>query len=126
MSEGDEGPDSTETETAQGSLSSIIDDLFRDDVIQVTAGLSPRERDVLRLRLGLNDGRKRTLAEVSTLLGVTSKRVRAIEASAVRKLTHSGSQPKTPRSRRTPLRDGSNRNDRPSLKIVHPEDPPET
>ena len=48
--------------------------------------LSPRERDVLRLRFGMDDGRQRTLEEVGQLFGVTRERIRQIEAKALRKL----------------------------------------
>jgi RNA polymerase primary sigma factor len=52
--------------------------------------LSDREREVLRLRYGLVDGRPRTLEEVGDEVGVTRERVRQIEARAIRKLRHPG------------------------------------
>ena len=48
--------------------------------------LTPRERRVLQLRFGLNDGRERTLEEVGKRFGVTRERIRQIEAKAMRKL----------------------------------------
>jgi RNA polymerase primary sigma factor len=54
-----------------------------DDAMQV---LSPRERQVLRLRYGLQGGREHTLGEIADQLGVTSERVRQIESAALSKL----------------------------------------
>jgi RNA polymerase primary sigma factor len=54
-----------------------------DDAMQV---LSPRERQVLRLRFGLSGGREHTLGEIADQLGVTSERVRQIEAAALSKM----------------------------------------
>lgn len=68
--------------------SSITQELLRQDIIAVMASLSARERDVLRLRFGLDDGRQRTLEEVGQLFGVTRERIRQIEAKALRKLRH--------------------------------------
>jgi RNA polymerase primary sigma factor len=50
--------------------------------------LHPRERQVLRLRFGLDRGYERTLAEVGEALGVTRERIRQIEAEGLRKLRH--------------------------------------
>ncbi len=50
--------------------------------------LNPRERRVLQLRFGLEDGRSRTLEEVGREFGVTRERIRQIEAKALRKLRH--------------------------------------
>jgi RNA polymerase primary sigma factor len=54
-----------------------------EDAMQV---LSPRERQVLRLRYGLAGGRDHTLSEIADQLGVTSERVRQIESAALSKM----------------------------------------
>ena len=60
---------------------------LRDDMKVLLCGLlSLRERDVQRLRYGLDDGRTRTLEEVGQLMAVTRERVRQIEAMTMRKL----------------------------------------
>ena len=52
------------------------------------ASLTSRERRVLQLRFGLEDGRSRTLEEVGREFNVTRERIRQIEAKALRKLRH--------------------------------------
>ena len=54
-----------------------------EDAMQV---LAPRERQVLRLRYGLEDGREHTLGEIADVLRVSSERVRQIESGALSKL----------------------------------------
>lgn len=54
--------------------------------------LTLRERDVVRLRFGLDDGRSRTLEEVGAALNVTRERVRQIELRAMKKLRHIGQE----------------------------------
>lgn len=50
--------------------------------------LPPRERDILKLRFGLDDNHPRTLEEIGLKYGVTRERIRQIEAKALRKLRH--------------------------------------
>lgn len=66
--------------------SSATDELLRKDIEHVLGSLLPREREVIRLRYGLDDGRERTLEEVGQLFGITRERVRQIEFKAMRKL----------------------------------------
>jgi RNA polymerase primary sigma factor len=63
-------------------------ELLREQVDNVLDSLSERERDVLRMRFGLIDGRNRTLEEVGKAFNVTRERIRQIEAKALRKLRH--------------------------------------
>ena len=60
--------------------------LLKEDLENVLNTLNPRERDVLRLRYGLDDGRVKTLEEIGTVFSVTRERIRQIEAKALRKL----------------------------------------
>jgi RNA polymerase primary sigma factor len=62
--------------------------MLREQVEAVLNSLSDRERKVLRLRFGLEDGRTRTLEEVGREFNVTRERIRQIEAKALRKLRH--------------------------------------
>jgi RNA polymerase primary sigma factor len=62
--------------------------LLREDLETVLNTLSARERDVLRLRYGLDDGRMKTLEEIGQAFNVTRERIRQIEAKALRKLRH--------------------------------------
>ncbi len=62
--------------------------LLREDLESVLGTLSPRERDVLRLRYGLDDGRMKTLEEIGQIFNVTRERICQIEAKALRKLRH--------------------------------------
>jgi RNA polymerase primary sigma factor len=66
----------------------VAKSLLREDLEGVLDTLSPRERDVLRLRYGLDDGRMKTLEEIGQIFNVTRERIRQIEAKALRKLRH--------------------------------------
>lgn len=63
-------------------------ELLKDQLDEVLDSLSPREKRVLQLRFGLDDGKQRTLEEVGKEFGVTRERIRQIEAKAIRKLKH--------------------------------------
>lgn len=80
--------DFIEDKEADAPVKTVASELLREDLADVLCTLSPRERDVLRLRFGMDDGRQRTLEEVGQLFGVTRERIRQIEAKALRKLRH--------------------------------------
>jgi len=65
---------------------------LRQSIGAALAGLTYREREIIRLRFGLADGYAYTLEEVGTIFSVTRERVRQIEAKAVEKLRHPGLQ----------------------------------
>ncbi len=62
--------------------------MLKEQIGDVLVTLSDRERQVLLLRFGLQDGSPRTLEEVGQMFNVTRERVRQIEAKALRKLRH--------------------------------------
>jgi RNA polymerase primary sigma factor len=62
--------------------------MLKEQLIEVLDTLTDRERKVLILRFGLEDGRARTLEEVGKRFDVTRERIRQIEAKALRKLRH--------------------------------------
>lgn len=62
--------------------------LMREQLSEVLNTLNERERRVLSLRFGLEDGKARTLEEVGREFNVTRERIRQIESKALRKLRH--------------------------------------
>lgn len=63
-------------------------ELLKAQLNKVLSELTDRERRVIMLRFGLEDGRARTLEEVGKEFNVTRERIRQIEAKALRKLRH--------------------------------------
>ena len=62
--------------------------LLKEQLNEVLNTLNERERDVLRFRFCLVDGKARTLEEVGSQFNVTRERIRQIEAKALRKIRH--------------------------------------
>nr|WP_245694589.1 RNA polymerase sigma factor [Streptomyces abyssalis] len=60
--------------------------LLREHLEAVLSTLGERERKVVQLRYGLDDGRPRTLEEIGALFGVTRERIRQIESKTLSKL----------------------------------------
>ncbi len=62
--------------------------LLKEEMRKALNTLTDRERRVIELRYGLEDGKPKTLEEVGQEFGVTRERIRQIEAKAIRKLMH--------------------------------------
>jgi RNA polymerase primary sigma factor len=80
--------DLIEDKTAENPSEVTSFNLLKSKLGEVLRGLSERERRILELRYGLNDGFPRTLEEVGHQYEVTRERIRQIEAKALRKLRH--------------------------------------
>ena len=80
--------DFIEDREAQAPADAAADVLLREQLTEVLGTLTDREKQVLMLRFGLQDGKARTLEEVGKNFKVTRERIRQIEAKALRKLRH--------------------------------------
>jgi len=80
--------DFIEDRAALAPAEAAANQLLKEQVAAVLNSLTGRERRVLQLRFGLEDGRARTLEEVGRDFNVTRERIRQIEAKALRKLRH--------------------------------------
>jgi RNA polymerase sigma factor RpoD-like protein len=78
--------DLIEDETIVTPIEAATHKLMKKQIDEVLAKLTPRERDIIRLRFGLDDGRYRTLEEVGHVFNITRERIRQIEAKVLRKL----------------------------------------
>ncbi|MBE2240220.1 MAG: RNA polymerase sigma factor RpoD [Caldilineaceae bacterium] len=80
--------DFIEDDSLPGPADSASRRLLKEQMGEILDGLSDRERRVLIMRFGLEDGVTRTLEDVGKEFNVTRERVRQIEAKALRKLRH--------------------------------------
>ncbi|OHA15635.1 MAG: RNA polymerase sigma factor RpoD [Candidatus Tagabacteria bacterium RIFCSPLOWO2_01_FULL_42_9] len=90
---GDEDEDSTlgefiEDEKILSPVQQTAQRLLVDQVKEILVDLTPRERKILEMRFGLNDGITRTLEEVGREFAVTRERIRQIEAKVLEKIRH--------------------------------------
>ena len=80
--------DFIEDDNASSPTDDVMRSSLKEDLLDVLNTLSWREREVLKLRFGLEDGQERTLEQVGQCFGVTRERIRQLEAKALRKLRH--------------------------------------
>ncbi|KAK1262661.1 RNA polymerase sigma factor sigB [Acorus gramineus] len=71
---------------AETAESLLIKQFMKQDLNKVLDTLNPREKQVIRWRFGLEDGRMKTLQEIGEKMGVSRERIRQIESCAFRKL----------------------------------------
>jgi len=80
--------DFIEDESMPHPLEIASQELLKSQICDALNKLAERERKIIVLRFGLEDGRFRTLEEVGREFGITRERIRQIEAKALRKLRH--------------------------------------
>ena len=80
--------DFIEDDTALSPADSATFSMLKEELSNALESLTERERQVVKLRFGLEDRRARTLEEVGKEFNVTRERIRQIEAKALRKLRH--------------------------------------
>jgi RNA polymerase primary sigma factor len=89
---GDEGDthlgDFIEDKKAVSPANATVYSMLKEEICSVLSTLTDRERNILILRFGLEDGSPKTLEEVGSTFKVTRERIRQIEAKALRKLRH--------------------------------------
>ncbi len=78
-------------ETGANDTDSITDKSLLDQALEeALSTLTPREREIIRLKFGLDDGRIRTLEEIGKLFNISRERVRQIEHKSIEKLRQPG------------------------------------
>ncbi len=80
--------DFIEDKEAKSPASEAVYSMLGSQIEDVLYTLSTREKEVIKLRFGLDDGYQHTLEEVGSVFNVTRERVRQIEAKALKKLRH--------------------------------------
>ncbi|MFP4473373.1 MAG: RNA polymerase sigma factor RpoD [Candidatus Omnitrophota bacterium] len=89
---GDEGDtnfgDFIEDKRAVSPANATLHSMLKEEIEDVLESLDDRERKILELRFGIQDGTSRTLEEVGMEFNVTRERVRQIESKALKKLRH--------------------------------------
>jgi RNA polymerase primary sigma factor len=80
--------DFIEDEQSESPVATVTNELLREDLERVLSTLTEREKEVIKLRYGFDNGHPRTLEDVGQRFGVTRERIRQIEAKALRKLRH--------------------------------------
>lgn len=89
---GDEGDthfgDFIQDKKAVSPANATVRAMLKDELAGALATLTEREKKILVMRFGINDGCQRTLEEVGNVFRVTRERVRQIEAKALKKLRH--------------------------------------
>jgi RNA polymerase primary sigma factor len=80
--------DFLEDKTAESPNDSLISQDLTNQVDRALATLSPKEKEILRLRFGIGEEGEHTLEEVGKRFSVTRERIRQIETKALRKLRH--------------------------------------
>ncbi|HXC98190.1 MAG TPA: sigma-70 family RNA polymerase sigma factor [Verrucomicrobiae bacterium] len=80
--------DAIEDHTIQNPLEAATSSQLKDELVEMVANLTERQRTVLELRFGLIDGQTRTLEEIGQQLKITRERVRQIEVSALKRMRH--------------------------------------
>jgi len=89
---GDEGDtsfgDFIEDKKAVSPANATVFSMLKEELEQAMESLTDREKSILTLRFGLEDGSPKTLEEVGSIFKVTRERIRQIEAKALKKLRH--------------------------------------
>ncbi len=83
--------DVVEDRSAESPFEAASVSLLPGEIARLLAQLDDREREILTLRFGLDQGRPRTLEEVGEHFHLTRERIRQIEARAMSKLRHPSS-----------------------------------